>query len=145
LVLSEPDLEVMDTFFTIILAIIVLAFFVFQYLRKLSVRERKARRSAAHSTFGSGVTYGLRPYIDSSQCIGCAACTTVCPEGDVLAMLGGRAFLVNEHKCIGHERCAAACPVGAIAMMRAAPKASEDTPRLTAEFETTVKNLSRTR
>ena len=35
-------------------------------------------------------------------CIGCATCTTVCPEGDVLAMLGGKAVIVNGYKCIGH-------------------------------------------
>jgi thioredoxin reductase (NADPH) len=131
----------MDTLVTLVLAMVVLAFFLFHYLRKLELRESKAKKNAARSTFRSGVTYGLRPYIDSSQCIGCAACTTVCPEGDVLAMLGGRAFLIHEEKCIGHERCVAACPVGAITMVSTSAKASEGTPRLTAEFETTVKNL----
>ena len=37
-------------------------------------------------------------------------CTTVCPEGDVLAMLGGKAVIVNGYKCIGHGLCADACP-----------------------------------
>jgi len=34
----------------------------------------------------------------------------VCPEGDVLAMLAGKAVLVNGYKCIGHSLCAEACP-----------------------------------
>ncbi len=41
----------------------------------------------------------------------------VCPEGDVLAMLGGKAVIVNGYKCIGHSLCAEACPVGAITMV----------------------------
>ncbi|HUB02425.1 MAG TPA: NAD(P)-binding domain-containing protein [Terriglobales bacterium] len=131
----------MDTAVTFSLAIIVITFFVACYVSKMRLHEGKARKIAAHSTLHSEPRYGLRPYIDSSQCIGCAACTTVCPEGDVLAMLGGRAFVVNAQKCIGHERCVEACPVGALTMVMAAPKAAADTPHLTAELETTVRNL----
>jgi Pyruvate/2-oxoacid:ferredoxin oxidoreductase delta subunit len=46
------------------------------------------------------------PHIDITYCIGCAACTTVCPEGDVLAMLVGNAAIVNGYECIGHSLCA---------------------------------------
>ena len=131
----------MDTFVTLFLAFAVIVFFVIYYVRQLSLREGKARRTAAHFTFRPETSYGLHPYIDSSQCIGCASCTTVCPEGDVLAMLGGRAFVVNEQKCIGHERCAEACPVGAIAMVKDTPKSGAETPYLTSEHETTIQNL----
>lgn len=131
----------MDTFVTVFLTIVLIAFCVISYLGKVRLREGKARRLAAHPTLHPESTQGLLPHIDASLCIGCAACTTVCPEGEVLAMLGGRAFIVNGHKCIGHERCVAACPVGAIAMVRTAPKANTDTPSLTAEYETTLKNL----
>jgi thioredoxin reductase (NADPH) len=74
-------------------------------------------------------------------CIGCATCTLVCPEGDVLAMLGGKAVIVNGHKCIGHSLCAEACPVGAITMVMATPSMSANMPFMTPEHETSIDNL----
>jgi putative YpdA family bacillithiol system oxidoreductase len=65
----------------------------------------------------------------------------VCPEGDVLAMLGGKAVIVNGHKCIGHSLCAEACPVGAITMVMASPSMGADMPHLSLEYETSVQNL----
>jgi thioredoxin reductase len=65
----------------------------------------------------------------------------VCPEGDVLAMLGGQAAIVNGYKCVGHSLCAEACPVGAITMVMASPSMGADLPQLTPEFETSVKNM----
>jgi thioredoxin reductase (NADPH) len=74
-------------------------------------------------------------------CIGCAACVSVCPEGDVLGMVGGKAVIVNGYKCIGHSLCADVCPVGAIEMVMASPGMRADMPNLTAQYETTIKNL----
>jgi thioredoxin reductase (NADPH) len=74
-------------------------------------------------------------------CIGCAICTHVCPEGDVLAMIGGKAAIVNGYKCIGHSLCADACPVGAITMVMASASMGGDMPSLTSEYETTIPNL----
>jgi putative YpdA family bacillithiol system oxidoreductase len=65
----------------------------------------------------------------------------VCPEGDVLAMLGGQAVLVNGYKCIGHSLCAEACPVGAITMVMASPSMSADLPYLTPDYETSIQNM----
>ncbi len=65
----------------------------------------------------------------------------MCPEGDVLAMLGGKAVIVNGYKCIGHSLCAEACPVGAITMVMAHPSMGADLPYLTHECETSVENL----
>src|SRR5260370_1449661 len=81
------------------------------------------------------------PTIDANFCIGCAACTMVCPEGDVLAMLGGKAVIVNGYRCIGHSLCAEVCPVGAITMVMASPSMGADMAYLTPEYETSIKNM----
>jgi thioredoxin reductase len=66
---------------------------------------------------------------------------TACPEGDVLAVVGGKAALVNGPKCIGHELCAEACPVGAISIVMAPPSMTADLPRLSPDHETSIANL----
>jgi thioredoxin reductase/ferredoxin len=111
------------------------------YLRSLKKRERRAHEAAEKGKLYSEGPTAQHPHIDNNYCIGCATCTTVCPEGDVLAMIGGKAVIVNGHKCIGHGLCADACPVGAITMVMASPSMAADMPQLTPEFETTVPNL----
>ena len=81
------------------------------------------------------------PHIDATYCIGCATCTMVCPEGDVLGMVGGKAAIVVGYKCIGHSLCAEACPVGAITMVMAKPSMGADMPYLSPEFETSIENM----
>ena len=90
---------------------IAIPFLVYQ--KKLKVRETKAREAEEKGKTYSSGPLAQYPHIDTVYCIGCAICTHVCPEGDVLAMLGGKAVIVNGHKCIGHSLCAEACPVGA--------------------------------
>ena len=131
----------MDTLISFSIAISIILFFLITHLRSLKKREAAALAAAEKGTLRSGGPQAQHPQIDANYCIGCAACTTVCPEGDVLAMLGGKAVIVNAYKCIGHSFCADACPVGAITMVMASPKLSADIPHLTAEHETTVKNL----
>ncbi|MGA8763084.1 MAG: NAD(P)-binding domain-containing protein [Candidatus Sulfotelmatobacter sp.] len=131
----------MGTLLTIIVTVAIATFFVRRYLRMLRKNENRARRIVEKSTLYSEGPRGLHPHIDVTRCIGCATCTTVCPEGDVLAMLGGKAIIANGQKCIGHELCAKACPVGAITMVMASPSMGADTPYLTPEYETTIENL----
>lgn len=131
----------MDTLITIAIAAAICAFFLRGYLKSLKVREEKAQRAAEKGKLMSEGPRAQHPHIDVNYCIGCQSCTHVCPEGDVLAMLGGKAAIVNGYKCIGHSLCAEACPVGAITMVMASPSMSADLPRLTPEFETNVPNL----
>ncbi|MFN8005745.1 MAG: 4Fe-4S dicluster-binding protein [Terriglobia bacterium] len=111
------------------------------YLRSLRQRERRAQEAAEKGKLYSEGPRAQHPHINTTHCIGCQSCTVVCPEGDVLAMLGGKAVIVNGYKCIGHSLCAEACPVGAISMVMAAPSMSADLPFLTSEYETSIENL----
>ena len=131
----------MDSLITFAIAAGICLFFVFGYLKNLKAREKRADEAAKKGTIYSEGPRAQHPQIDANSCIGCATCTTVCPEGDVLAMLGGKAAIVNGYKCIGHSLCAEACPVGAITMVMANPGMSADLPVLSAQHETNVPNL----
>lgn len=131
----------MDNIFAFAVAAVVLLLFVLHDFRKRKKIEAKSRDAMEKGKFRSDGPHAQHPHIDATYCIGCAACTNVCPEGDVLAMLGGKAVIVNGYKCIGHSLCAEACPVGAITMVMASPSMGADMPKLTPQYETTIKNL----
>ena len=131
----------MDSLITLGISVIVLAFFFLSYYRSRKKRDAAARAAAEKGKLYSAGPQAQHPHIDMTYCIGCASCTMVCPEGDVLAMLGGKAVIVNGHKCIGHSLCAEACPVGAITMVMASASVNADNPYLTPEYETTIPGL----
>jgi|SRR5579872_1900615 thioredoxin reductase (NADPH) len=131
----------MDTLITFGIGGVICLFFLTLYMRSLKKREAQARAAAEKGKLFSDGPKAQHPHIDTNYCIGCATCTSVCPEGDVLAMIAGKAVIVNGHKCIGHGLCADACPVGAITMVMASPSMAGDLPFLSPEFETTVSNL----
>lgn len=131
----------MDTLIALVIAALVTAFFLRGYLKALKKRDERARAAAEKGKLFSEGPRSQHPHIDNAQCIGCATCTTVCPEGDVLAMVGGKAAIVNGYKCIGHGLCAEACPVGAIQMVMASPSVGADMPFMTPEHETSIQNL----
>ena len=131
----------METLVTLIIAAAVSLFFLRGYLKGLKKRDELARKAAEKGKVFSEGPRSQHPHIDTSYCIGCATCTTVCPEGDVLAMLAGKAVIVNGYKCIGHSLCAEACPVGAITMVMATPSMGADMPYMTPEYETSIENL----
>jgi thioredoxin reductase (NADPH) len=131
----------MDTLITYGIGGIICFVFLMIYLKGLKKREARAREAVENGKLFSDGPKAQHPHIDSNYCIGCGTCTSVCPEGDVLAMIGGKAVIVNGHKCIGHGLCADACPVGAITMVMATPSMAVDMPTLSPEYETTVPNL----
>lgn len=110
-------------------------------IQRMHRREAAARAAAERGRLRSDGPQAQHPHIDASHCIGCGACADVCPEGDVLAVIGGRAAIVNGHKCIGHGLCAEACPVGAITIVMASPSVSADMPQRTPQYETNIPNL----
>jgi thioredoxin reductase (NADPH) len=131
----------MDSLVSFAIAAIIILIFMLGYLRKQRKIEAKALESAEKGKLHSSGPQSQHPHIDANNCIGCAACTLICPEGDVLAMLGGKAVIVNGYKCIGHSLCADVCPVGAITMVMASPSMGADIPYLTPECETSIRNL----
>jgi thioredoxin reductase (NADPH) len=131
----------METLITYGVGGLICLFFLTFYLKSLKKREQQAKEAVEKGKLFSEGPKAQHPHIDTNYCIGCATCTSVCPEGDVLAMIGGKAVIVNGHKCIGHGLCADACPVGAITMVMASPSMAADMPFLTPEYETTVPNL----
>lgn len=131
----------MDALITFAISAVILAFFFLSYRRNLKKRDAAARAAAEKGKLYSAGPRAQHPHIDMTYCIGCANCTMVCPEGDVLAMLGGKAVIVNGHKCIGHSLCAEACPVGAITMVMSSASVGADNPYLTPEYETSIPGL----
>ncbi len=131
----------MDTLIALLVGGGMTLFFLRGYLKSLKQREIRAHEAAEKGKLFSEGPKSQHPHIDPTYCIGCGTCTTVCPEGDVLAMVGGKAALVNGYKCIGHSLCAEACPVGAITMVMASPSMAADMPYLTPEYEASIPNL----
>jgi thioredoxin reductase (NADPH) len=131
----------MDNLVAFLITLGIIGAFVVNYMRGEKKKEKLAREAQEKGKMYTSGPQAQHPHIDNTYCIGCAACTLVCPEGDVLVMLGGKAALVNGHKCIGHSICAEVCPVGAITMVMASPSMGANVPYLTPEFETTIKNM----
>ncbi len=131
----------MDTFLTWLIAGSVLGFFLLRYWRGHRKREMLAKEAAERGPLFSDGPKAQHPRISADACIGCGGCVSVCPEGDVLALVNGKATIVNGHKCIGHGLCAEECPVGAITMVMAKPSSGADVPMISEVYETSVENL----
>src|SRR5882672_2418611 len=112
------------------IALIVLLFFVVRYWIRHQKREAAVRAATANAPIYSDGPKAQHPLIHMDSCIGCGSCVAVCPEGNVLAVVNGKAMIINGHKCIGHSLCAEECPVGAITMVMAKASASADMPFL---------------
>ncbi len=131
----------MDNFFSFLIAAAIIGGFLYFHLRAEKRKHANARAAAEKGKIRSDGPQSQHPHINNNDCIGCATCTTVCPEGDVLGMVGGKAAIINGYKCIGHSLCAEACPVGAITMVLASPSVGASLATLTPAYETTIKNM----
>jgi putative YpdA family bacillithiol system oxidoreductase len=132
----------MDSTWVYVAFSVMLGWLVLSHIRRTQKKESAALAAAARQKLRSDAgPRAQHPHIDAMHCIGCGACVEVCPEGDVLAVIAGKAAIVNGHKCIGHGLCAEACPVGAITIVMASPSVGADMPQLTPEYETNVPNM----
>ncbi len=127
-----------------VLAIALLLAFGFVFLQ---IFKRESHHKNAKKLLDKAIKSGtnepmtLHPEVEESMCVGCGACTTVCPEGDILRMINHKAVLVGPAKCVGHGECERACPMGAIKLVFGTKTRGMDIPRLTKNYETNVKGL----
>jgi len=77
----------------------------------------------------------LHPEIDPQKCMGSLSCLKVCPEGDILGVVNGKAALIAGANCIGHARCALECPVDAIKLVFGTSERGVDLPEIDEHFE----------
>jgi thioredoxin reductase/NAD-dependent dihydropyrimidine dehydrogenase PreA subunit len=121
--------------FAALLAIALLIYWLWE--RSDQQREIVAQRVAADvRAMGDVVAQSLSPRIDPELCIGSGACVSACPETSVIALIGGRAELVNPLGCIGHGACATACPVNAIRLVYGTATRGVELPVVDAHFQT---------
>ena len=112
------------------------------YLRSFHRRNLADKTRLAESeSLGFVQATGQYPHIDPALCMGCGACVSVCPEGDVLGLVGGQAVVVNGVRCVGISLCQEACPVDAIEVGIGDVKGRKDIPLLTDANESVVPGL----
>ena len=124
-----------------IAALLVAIIVVPYYLSFQRRNSRDTARKTEAAKLGIDRPLAQFPYVDASSCIGCAACVTACPEGDVLGIVGGTATVINGLRCVGHGLCETACPVGAIEVGLGDLKSRIDIPLLGPDHESSVPGL----
>ncbi|MBI3188655.1 MAG: NAD(P)-binding domain-containing protein, partial [Gammaproteobacteria bacterium] len=90
---------------------------------------------------GLGEPASLHPVFDEQKCLGCKACITACPEGNVIGVINNKARLINPSHCIGHGACKKACPFDAISLVFGSAKRGVDIPFVSENFETNVPGI----
>lgn len=125
------------------LLIIFLVFiFPYTYIRSKRSRNTKISQLKEESkSLGMDQPVAQFPQIDPSLCIGCGACITACPEGEVLGLVDGKVAIINGVKCVGHGLCAKACPINAITIGLGDVSKRSNIPNISDTNETTVENV----
>jgi thioredoxin reductase (NADPH) len=137
----------MTTFLVVLLGLVLVAGLVFiAGLTLASVlragRVEEAARGARELVEQLGaLPPSLHPRVDLQRCIGSGACTTVCPEKDVLQLVDGKATVTNPTACIGHGECLRACPVDAIELVLGSERRGVEIPLVAKDFQTSVPGL----
>jgi thioredoxin reductase/Pyruvate/2-oxoacid:ferredoxin oxidoreductase delta subunit len=108
----------------------------------IAARKRSETRSIARLSEAkeSGLLEpaSLHPIIDPAKCIGCESCVRVCPEGDILGLINGKAELIEPSHCIGHGACKTVCPANAITLVFGTATRGIDIPNVDVNFQTNV-------
>lgn len=109
-------------------------------LRSRAEARALAQRDDAIAA-GLGEPASLHPVIDPTLCIGCKACVSACPEGDILGLINNKAHLVEPSNCIGHGACKTACPRGAISLVFGSETRGVELPVMHPDFQSNVPGL----
>lgn len=115
--------------------------FVPYYVKFRNRQKQDLERRKEAQALGLDKPKGQYPMIDMSLCIGCGSCVEVCPEGDVLGIVFGRATVINGQRCVGHGYCEQACPVGALKVGLGDIKTRADIPIMNEHYETNVPGI----
>ena len=132
----------MEQYLVWLIAIVVsLIVFVPYTVRYMKVKQSMEKRRSEAESLGLDKPKAQFPMVDRTLCIGCGACVSACPEGDVLGVVFGAAVIINGERCVGHGYCEVACPVGALKVGLGDVTSRPDIPILSPVNETSVPNL----
>lgn len=110
-------------------------------------RSRQLETARGVSALSAAVDNGLNepdslhPWIDPAKCLGCGACVSACPEGNILGIINGRAQLIEPSSCIGHGACKASCPFDAISLVFGSETRGVDLPVVGQDFQTNIPGI----